>query len=101
MTFPEALKEQKTAAVELAFAYQDFALETGALFGGAIQSIRESLLSEKQRYEARSAKVPALTAELASTISPDEISRLQNEVVGLSTDTFRSLDSGQQQALGC
>jgi len=100
VTLSEALREQKTAAVELALAYQGVQLETGALFGGAIQSIRESLLSDEQLYEERRAQIAALTAELATTISPDEISRLQNEIVGLSTDTYRSLDSGQQEALG-
>lgn len=100
VTLSEALRDQKTAAVELALAYQGVQLETGAVFGGAIQSIRESLLTDEQLYETRRAQIAALTAELATTISPDQISRLQNEIVGLSSDTFRSLDSGQQQALG-
>ncbi len=96
----EALREQKTAALELALAYQGVQLETTALFGGAIDDIRHALMSEEELYNERRGQIADLTEQLRTAISPDEISRLNQQIVGLTNEAFRSLDSGQQQTLG-
>ncbi len=96
----EALREQKTAALELALAYQGVQLETTALFGGAIDDIRHALMSEEELYNERRGQIAELTEQLRTAISPDEISRLNQQIVGLTNEAFRSLDSGQQQTLG-
>lgn len=95
-----ALTDQKNAALELAMAYQGVQLETGALFGDAIEQIRQSLMTDEELYAERRAQIADLTAQLANTISPDEISRIQNEIVGLTNDAFRSLSPDQQSTLG-
>lgn len=95
-----ALVDQKNAALELAMAYQGVQMETTALFGNAIDQIRQSLMSDEELYAERRAQIASLTDQLANAISPDEISRLQNQIVGLSGDAFRSLAPDQQQSLG-
>ena len=96
----DSLLSQKNAALELAMAYQGVQLETSALFGNAADQIRQALMTEEELYADRRAQIAALTAQLAETISPDEISRIQNEIVSLTGQAFQSLAPDQQQTVG-
>ena len=94
-----ALAEQKTVAAQLASAYRLVGLETDELLGNTIQSLRQSLLTEEELYNERRDQIADLNNQLSQALSPEEISRLTNEIVNLTNTTLGALGEDQQRAL--
>ena len=96
----QALAEQKAVAVQLAEQYRVVALAVDAQFGSAIDQIQNSLLSEADLYAKRRQQIADLTTELATTIDPNRIAAISDQINELATSAYSTLDDGQRAALG-
>ena len=94
-----ALRDQKTAAVELAAAYRAVGIESDRILGDTIQSLRESLLSEEELYNLRRQQIADLVGQAASTTDPEELARIRDQVVGFTRDAVGLLEDDQREAL--
>lgn len=92
----DSLFTQKQTAVELAVLYQGLQGDIDAALGGAITSIRESLLNDEELYALRQSQIADLTASLTTAISPERIGTLATEIERLTTGAFNALTPEQQ-----
>lgn len=94
-----ALQNQRAAAAQLVTAFVNVERATDQTIGGAIDSIRQSLLSDEEIFNLRRDKIGDLTEELRSATDPARINNLVSQITDLSQTAFRSLGSGQQETL--
>ncbi|MEM1142724.1 MAG: hypothetical protein AAGI88_09080 [Pseudomonadota bacterium] len=94
-----ALAQNQQAAAQLAAEVLQLATDLGSMFGNSAQQIRESVMSEEELFQVRTAERDALRQSLNTMADPEQIARTAQEINRLNTLLFNSLENpGQAMA---